>query len=132
MNDKELMLLAAKAGLLGGFEWNSCASASTSGFAGCVEYIPSGSVYYKKWRPLTDDGDALRLALAIRKYEPQINLFADGCCQVETLGELVQEDCAPDGDQCASLRRAIVRAAAEIGRKEIFMVQVAQNSAIVQ
>ena len=72
------------------------------------------------WNPLTDDGDALRLA---------VKISADVCIDVidhdtqrpikstavysETGSEI-----EPHGDDpCAATRRAIVRAAAEIGRR---------------
>ena len=57
------------------------------------------------WNPLTDDGDALRLAvkLGILSHPLLQHYFA-----VETL--------MPEKDPYAATRRAIVRAAAEIGK----------------
>ena len=65
---------------------------------------------YRKWNPLTDDGDALRLAThceiavkftAIRVIAKWVNIR----CQERYLT-----------DRNAATRRAIVRAAAEIGK----------------
>ena len=67
---------------------------------------------YKLWNPLTDDGDALRLAV---KLEIQLDLM-HSMNTVRAYG-------APEGvieegakDPLAATRRAIVRAAAEIGK----------------
>ena len=85
MTDKELLELAAKAA------WDAMDN----------QMIESG------WNPLTDDGDALRLAVKLnlfntrsKGYEwPDAELFAR------------HED-----DPYAATRRAITRAAAEIGK----------------
>lgn len=67
---------------------------------------------YEGWTfdPLTDDGDALRLAVALRMdiriYGTDVRVF---CCGVTVL--------EGPPDFCAATRRAIVRAAAEIGRE---------------
>lgn len=57
MTDRELLELAAKAAGLA-YEWNACASCG-------IQYIPKGFSQYVDWSPLTDDGDALRLAVAL-------------------------------------------------------------------
>ena len=62
------------------------------------------------WNPLTDDGDALRLAVALRMdlniNDEECDAFhADGC--VSEVGGYDTE---------SVVRRAIVRAAAEIGK----------------
>jgi hypothetical protein len=68
------------------------------------------------WNPLTDDGDALRLAVKlniwpVRQYDRPIIVVQNGAAYFD---ELASE---PIGDDaCAATRRAIVRAAAEIGR----------------
>jgi hypothetical protein len=81
----------------------------------------TGDVHWRDlWRPLTDDGDALRLACALRinvehvetlKRTPHgVNCWPIGrgdCGRTET-------DIA---DYAAATRRAIVRAAAAIGAK---------------
>lgn len=65
------------------------------------------------WNPLDDDGDALRLAVKLELYlaiGPGDAMAGDRACggwgPYESYGN----------DPCAATRRAIVRAAAEIGR----------------
>ena len=120
MNDKELLELAAKA----------------AGMNAGGEYVDGGDEFthlrvqrakgqnWFKWTPLTDDGDALRLAvkLMIRvSVNRAFRLSIPGSVTVEypdrdgcyfALGEAVT-----NGDPYAATRRAIVRAAAEIGRQ---------------
>ena len=109
MNDRELLELAAKAAGIT-LEWDGNPE----------EWMP---MYYKgktyhSWNPLEDDGDALRLAVRLN----MTLIPNDGCnmafahCQMISRGERNQVYQAHDGDQFAALRRAIVRAAAEIGR----------------
>ena len=68
----------------------------------------------KTWRPLDDDGDALRLAVKLDIVPRHINGVAfawkDGICDIQE----------PYGDDpCAAIRRAIVRSGAEIGKSMI-------------
>jgi hypothetical protein len=75
------------------------------------------------WNPHTDDGDALRLAVKLR-----ISVWvdsSDACCSwvpegqhpfSEGMEQLAEE--ITNGDPYAATRRAIVRAAAEIGRSK--------------
>jgi hypothetical protein len=99
-NDRELLELAAKAA---GIE-------VTPNINGWEEKYPIG------WNPLTDDGDALRLAvkLGMKIYPgeayPWNEEYADWPIQ---FGCAVDEDEEPDS--YAATRRAIVRAAASIG-----------------
>ena len=58
-----------------------------------------------KWNPLADDGDALRLAV-------KLNLLTTECVEDWKWCR----DKTEHADVCASYRRAITRAAAEIGR----------------
>ena len=78
------------------------------------------------WNPLTSDGDALRLAvklgLQIRQYPIyDTPRFAAYVCEKKWSSD-AERDIGEDaiehynGDPCAATRRAIVRAAAEIGR----------------
>ncbi len=71
------------------------------------------------WRPLDDDGDALRLAVRM-----QLRVFPqDKCCYVESCPESllglpgVSELEMHGNDPHAATRRAIVRAAASIGEQ---------------
>ena len=107
--DRELLELAAKAAGIR-LEWDGPPD----------KWQPmyyEGKTYHS-FDPLTDDGDALRLAVTLRlaMYPPE-NWNEDGAT-VSTPGEdgfWHVED--PSGDAYADMRRAIVRAAAEIGRK---------------
>jgi hypothetical protein len=67
------------------------------------------------WSPLTDDGDALRLAARLRLQVDYRPGFVGVCKSFGAyIGQCPHDDEKP-GDSAAT-RRAIVRAAAEIGR----------------
>ena len=68
---------------------------------------------YVIWNPLTDDGDALRLAVKLR-----MNVFhaAGKAYALDEEGEIECEQ-GHESNPLAATRRAIVRAAAEIGRR---------------
>jgi hypothetical protein len=103
MTDRELLEAAAKAaGIEVFFDEDG----------DCYRVKKSGNRHY--WNPLTDDGDALRLAVKLsiplnytRPLMPAP--YRDALCNgsAELLGD----------DPYAATRRAIVRAAAEIGRQ---------------
>ena len=67
----------------------------------------------KFWNPLTDDGDALRLAVALG-LRIEINTQVLGDTLV--ISEFYDNVECHNGDPYAATRRAIVRAAAEIGK----------------
>lgn len=102
--DRELLELAARAaGVDGDYSEKLNCIVHTCGY----------------FMPLTDDGDALRLAVELRlRVFPQ-----DRCCYVEScpeslLGEPGVSELEMHGaDPCAATRRAIVRAAAAIGEQ---------------
>lgn len=100
MNDRQLLELAAKAAVI---EW----------IASLDEGLTVGEsiMECRLWNPLADDGDALRLAV---KLKMQILAFRDWC----SAGSYVQCGEREDygNDPYAATRRAIVRAAAEIGK----------------
>jgi hypothetical protein len=107
MTDRELLELAAKAANLQEHGWMGGSYAHVVG------------VTWTSFDPLNDDGDALRLAVALR-------LCIDNCVGEEgdrndvTVGEEAGQGVFVDeyhgNDPYAATRRAIVRAAAEIGR----------------
>ena len=66
-----------------------------------------------RWNPLTDDGDALRLAVSLRLSPMMRTLGCDTADLNGTAGAYEKWG----GDPYAATRRAIVRAAAEIGRQ---------------
>ena len=110
MSDKELLELAAKAAgieLLG----YSC----VDGRMMTTSY-PTTPFTKRYWTPLTNDGDALRLAV---KLGLDINAYSTS---QETSACLYREGIKfrciekKNDDPYAAARRAIVRAAAEIGR----------------
>lgn len=102
MTDRELLELAAKAAEVTDVgEWFD----SDEG-----PYFVVGS---KVWDPITDDGDALRLAV---RLELEVSLGNFGAIVYLKSGKV--EEIGEDGCDAMSLfRRAIVRAAAEIGRR---------------
>lgn len=99
LTDRELLELAAKA----------------------IGFIPDGAaedgtLFFGKgrWNPLTDDGDALRLAV---KLDMLVDFsFDEGWIDIMHSGERIKE--VYGDDPMAATRRAIVRAAAEIGRRD--------------
>ena len=119
MSDKELLELAAKAAGITG-EWCDCAD--------CIAGILTLGVDGGVWNPLTDDGDALRLAV---KLDIDISFYTDKEAKVYAQTKHVLGYGA-DGyasyqahEYCKELyegsypltatRRAIVRAAASMG-----------------
>ena len=96
MTDKELLEAAARAG---GFD---------VGWHGGDLFLVCESRRVVKWNPLTDDGDALRLAVKLRI---DVDFHADNT--VTTWSDDWQE-VAWLGDPYAATRRAIVRAAATL------------------
>lgn len=98
MTDAELLDLAAKAaGFPKDYHWNVHWLSSAGGS------VKQGNTWVK-WNPLTNDGDALRLAVKLKLFnEPRFTLY-------RLIPASVEDD--PD----VATRRAIVRTAAEIGK----------------
>ena len=104
MKDRELLELAAKAANIP------------------IKFTPEGIPFHAEmqgnpgfrcwvaWNPLADDGDALRLAVSMNMG---ISIHDGHCSSVAQAGEFCEER---DKDTGKATRRAIVRAAAEIGR----------------
>ena len=103
MNDRELLELAAKAA---GVNFYTPEGMDTP-WCGRGFYLRVGAV----WNPLSDDGDALRLAIQL---EMDVSFGLRGAVIEQSHGKKIQE--LDDNDPYAATRRAIVRAAAEIGR----------------
>lgn len=112
--DRELLELAAKAA---GIDWFD----EPALLAGKGLHMKSGSF----WNPLTDDGDALRLAVELKlRIETDVMLCGFECLNPSGTvlvdygdGEEIEEP--HNGDGLAATRRAIVRAAAVIGEIRI-------------
>jgi hypothetical protein len=116
--DRELLELAAKAAGMNVFtgEWPE----GQDGWFFCMQHGLPGMHFAPAdnrahsvgpWRPLTDDGDALRLAVMLRMdiahFEQPVRVNVNG----------YDDCCEPIGTNTyAATRRAIVRAAAEVGK----------------
>ena len=101
-SDRELLKLAAKAG---GYSLSAVSDMIWSDAA--VEYI--------QWNPLTDDGDALRLAADLSLLVKPGKHLGDGCTVEPQRSGIASCTCFRD-DKREQMRRAIVNVAAEIGR----------------
>jgi hypothetical protein len=107
MTDRELLEYAAKAaGIDGEF-------ANNGEDAPIFFHEPKTPGIYGSWNPLTDDGDALRLAvkLDLNIFQAHGNAYA-----MESEGEDNGIATAHYADKYSATRRSIIRAAAEIGR----------------
>ena len=104
MTDRELLEAAAKAaGILIYFD----------DVGQCCQRVPGDQLSTYLWEPLEDDGDALRLAVKLGIDISQFPVTE----KVEAWAHMsygLGEDYK--GDPYAATRRAIVRAAAEIGK----------------
>jgi hypothetical protein len=101
MEDRELLERAAKAAGIAG-EWDE--------YWGFKRYVHDPDAYshekpWATWKPLTDDGDALRLAV-VRKILR---------CHMDLFHKFYEEEIANGLKEDAATRRAIVRAVATLG-----------------
>jgi hypothetical protein len=96
MTDREMLELAARA--VNGGSWHPL-----------THNAPNGD-----WNPRDDDGDALRLAVYL---EFEIDITITGVAVRTRCGLKVLVNKTEEPDLCAAARRAITRAAAEIGRQ---------------
>jgi hypothetical protein len=111
MTDRELLELAAKAAGIDGVwqDWDGMD----------IRYGFSQAIYSKDgghWNPLTHDGDALRLAVTLNMsadfFDDEIAVgYTPNCNESQQVVEFTGDD------PYAATRRAIVRAAAEIGKE---------------
>ena len=111
MTNRELLELAAKAAEYQKIEYHNLKGSMLDVRYGRDEAIWNDEDY---WNPLVDDGEAFRLAVKLRllinmiALTKKINVFS------KNVNVSVTE---PEGsDPYAATRRAIVRAAAEIGK----------------
>jgi hypothetical protein len=114
VTDRELLELAAKAA---GYEYECV---SHTGYPEDEQHqIRSASGSLIDWNPLTDDGDALRLAVKLKMtVDTDYNggTFAGNADIGIDEPEYGYQEGMGEKDPYAATRRAIVRAAAEIGR----------------
>ena len=130
MTDKELIEMAAKAYGFGdpegNFVWTESEYPLGSKTSGALWNYMGWCDTAELWNPLTDDGDALRLAVKLG-LSVERNRY---CVQVSTMptaeeydnderGALISSEPLGVGVLCPhkATRRAIVRAAAEIGKE---------------
>ena len=113
MTDRELLELAAKAAGIVDAQWEEMRGWGETRY-GYSEAMWSDSLYDSNgsgyWNPLTDDGDALRLA---------VRLHIDVCFganYVIARGSVQNPTVNNANDPCAATRYAIVRAAAEMAK----------------
>lgn len=91
---------------------------ATDGQRGDTPITEYWSAYdYTEWNPLIDDGDTLRLAVKLQKYYVEIKLGKDNNLVGCGIGPYWCEETTVDNPEAAT-RRAIVRAAAEIGKQK--------------
>ncbi|EPQ7009180.1 hypothetical protein ACUVZE_005864 [Pseudomonas aeruginosa] len=107
MNDRELLELAARAAGIKArwFRVNQWRQVGGNKMKTGQEDV-FGTHHRKPWNPLTDDGDALRLAVSTDLHKRLHEILT---------GPAYRADALSYGEQCAT-RRAITRAAAEIGK----------------
>ena len=109
MDDRTLLELAAKAAGVGALKWVS------DWHGPWIEIEPTPGVFPSNsttWNPLADDADAFRLMVTLGLV---VHVGSDAARALYD-GEGCTEEYS--GDKAASTRRAIVRAAAEIGARK--------------
>lgn len=108
MTDRELLELAAKA-----------AGIVQTGYVSEGQYHHAALLYDNeddcsvRWNPLIDDGDAMRLACRL-----SADVFINQVTIRVEIGRIVVTQEISRGDKPAATRRAITRAAAEIGKQK--------------
>ena len=110
MSDREMLELAAKAANLP--TWTN----EDGGL-----YLPDPM---RRWNPLADDGDALRLlaampslwSLSLKFGAPTVEMNVWWGTGGEKTNKIAREFAGDGADVAAAIRRAIVRAAADVGR----------------
>lgn len=115
MTDREMLEFAAKAA--GGLARFDISPDKWPWLQAVVDGKPQP--YPVRWNPLTDDGDALRLAVKLG-ITPHIDTsITEAQWAIPSVGRGGFELETHFDDPYAATRRAIVRAAAEIGRSKI-------------
>lgn len=111
MTDKEMIELAAKAAGLPSRWWRYVENEAIQG--GLRTGLWS-DVFEELWNPLTDDGDALQLAVKLEMVVDTMERVIVGsspsvCVEID----FDEQSACPE----SAVRRAIVRAAAEVGKE---------------
>ena len=122
MNDRELLQAAAKAaGMTDLTEWSDAIRDHDSPHWGGPALHQSGMAgECNSWNPLTDDGDALRLAVKLNLW---VNVYSPSQSTPQFVNVIFHEpfhDVYEElgSDPYAATRRAIVRAAAALGEQQ--------------
>ena len=113
--DRELLELAAKAADI---DWCAYHPDRVDNCSLCLQ--PNGRI----WNPLVDDGDALRLlaampslwSLSLKFGAPTVEMNVWWGTGGEKTNKIAREFAGDGADVAAAIRRAIVRAAADVGR----------------
>jgi hypothetical protein len=109
MTDRELLELAAKAAGYVSHGYGELCGGSPSLYLQEADFTGI-------WSPLTDDGDALRLAVKLQIHMAKYDNYVSACQLGPAWGgEVVVWD-HEEPDPYAATRRAITRAAAEMGK----------------
>lgn len=116
MSDRELLEAAAKAAGIK-IEWERDPAFIQERWQAMVPCGWAGQPSQCEWNPLREDGDALRLAVKLR-LQVHIQDYGTSARPTSKLPEawVGCESGKVGGDHAAATRRAITRAAAEIGR----------------
>ncbi|HEH8494798.1 TPA: hypothetical protein SH495_005525 [Pseudomonas aeruginosa] len=117
MNDRELLELAARAAGMN-IQRSRLDDPLHRDFLMNGEGVRNPGQCSFPWNPLTDDGDALRLAvqldITIGPEHPDV--VGKSLCRASWSNRNMSLGEFGDGDKPSAYRRAIVRAAAEIGK----------------
>jgi hypothetical protein len=106
MTDRELLELAAKAA------YAETATVKNGYGLFVLRVMDAEGGWSEDWNPMEDDGDALRLAVSLKL---EFEWWKNGLSVARD--DLPPQPIEHEGtDPCAATRRAIVRAAAEIGK----------------
>ena len=117
MNDRELLELAAKAAGIYDLQWESDGTVQNRINRPTIPYECHGMITAIDWNPLFNDGDALRLAVKLNmQIHPDAVYVKCGWSHgTPDYAHANYENYADD--PYAATRRAIVRAAAAIGKE---------------
>lgn len=118
MTDRELLELAAKAA---GYKWDIeiAEIRARKGLKALWLTPDDGSLGNTAWNPLESDGEALRLAVKLG-ITVERNAVLGGVCVFWHRSRVLRQELFElwNGDKVSATRRAIVRAAAEIGHSK--------------
>lgn len=114
MTDRELLELAARAAGVSAYWSTDGTMQARPLFVVSVSGAMGAMPYEEEWNPLKNDGDALRLAVTLN-MGVSIPVWKDNRIDVITFRDSRVNVIEKGNDAMAATRRAIVRAAAEIG-----------------